>query len=232
MAAKKRTRPVIAIDGPVGAGKSTVARRLASEIGFTYLNTGAMYRAVAIAARQAGIAPDSPDLAQRLSLVLDPLSIRFEGDELLLNGREVSDELTNPLISDLASRFSTITAVRTRLRGLQREAGANGGVVMEGRDIGTAVFPDAEFKFYLDADARVRARRRYLELKSKGAEIECDDVFKQLIERDRRDSGRAVAPLMRADDAIVIDCSGLTIEQVVDQIKSQIQRGDSSAIRT
>jgi cytidylate kinase len=232
MAAKKRTRPVIAIDGPVGAGKSTVARRLASEIGFTYLNTGAMYRAVAIAARKAGIAPDSPDLAQRLSLVLDPISIRFEGDELLLNGHEVSGELTNPLISDLASRFSTIAAVRTRLRELQREAGANGGVVMEGRDIATAVFPDAEFKFYLDADARVRARRRYLELKSKGAEIECDDVFKQLIERDRRDSGREIAPLMRADDAIVIDCSGLTIEQVVDQIKSQIQRSDSSAIRT
>jgi cytidylate kinase len=232
MAAKKRTRPVIAIDGPVGAGKSTVARRLASEIGFTYLNTGAMYRAVAIAARKAGIAPDSPDLAQRLSLVLDPISIRFEGDELLLNGHEVSGELTNPLISDLASRFSTIAAVRTRLRELQREAGANGGVVMEGRDIATAVFPDAEFKFYLDADARVRARRRYLELKSKGAEVECDDVFKQLIERDRRDSGREIAPLMRADDAIVIDCSGLTIEQVVDQIKSQIQRSDSSAIRT
>jgi|SRR5271166_129120 len=226
MAAGNRTRPLIAIDGPVGAGKSTVARKLASEIGFTYLNTGAMYRAVAIAARNAGLAPNSPDLAQRLSLLLGPISIRFDGEKLLLNGDDVSDELRNPLISDLASQFSTIAEVRTRLRELQRAAGAEGGVVMEGRDIATAVFPDAEFKFYLDADARVRARRRYLELKSQGVEIEFDDVFKQLIERDRRDSGREIAPLMRAAEAIVIDCSNLTIEQVVDQIKSQIQRSD------
>jgi cytidylate kinase len=223
---------VIAIDGPVGAGKSTVARKLAGALGFTYLNTGAMYRAVAIAARAAGIAPDSSQVEKRLQPVLDSISIGFEGDELLLNGRKVTDELTDPTVGDLASQFSTIGAVRARLRELQREAGAAGGVVMEGRDIGTAVFQDAEFKFFLDADAQVRAQRRYLELKDKGVEIELGEVLKQLVERDRRDRDREIAPLMLAADAKLIDCSRLTIEQVVDRIKGEIQRTEASALRT
>jgi cytidylate kinase len=232
MRAKKRPRPVIAIDGPVGAGKSTVARKLAGALGFTYLNTGAMYRAVAIAARAAGIAPDSSQVEKRLQPVLDSISIGFEGDELLLNGRKVTDELTDPTVGDLASQFSTIGAVRARLRELQREAGAAGGVVMEGRDIGTAVFQDAEFKFFLDADAQVRAQRRYLELKDKGVEIELGEVLKQLVERDRRDRDREIAPLMLAADAKLIDCSRLTIEQVVDRIKGEIQRTEASALGT
>ena len=126
------------------------ARELARELGFSYLNTGAMYRAVAIAAREAGISPDDPNVEERLASVLKTIKIKFDGEKILLNGRDVTAKKDEPEIGDLASRFSAIGAVRARMRELQRAAGADGGVVMEGRDIGTAIFPDAEFKFFLD----------------------------------------------------------------------------------
>ena len=217
-----RKEPIIAIDGPVGAGKSVAARELARELGYSYLNTGAMYRAVAIAARDAGINPDDPNVAERLASILKTIKIKFEGEKLFLNGRDVSAKLNEPEVGDLASRFSALGAVRARMRELQRAAGADGRVVMEGRDIGTAIFPDAEFKFFLIADVKTRARRRYEELRKKGDSITEDEVLAQLIERDRRDSGRELAPLKRADDAIEIDSTKLSIDAVVAAMKVKI----------
>src|SRR5579885_223983 len=215
-----RTRPVIAIDGPVGAGKSTVARKLAEALGFRYLNTGAMYRAVAVAARYNNIDECAAD--SRLEELLDSITISFIAERVLLNGRDVTDELSQPAIGDLASRLSTRRKVRAHLHQLQRAAGEEGGVVMEGRDIGTAIFPDAEFKFFLDADVNVRARRRYAELAAKGVKTTFGEVLEQLRERDIRDQGRALAPLRRADDAVLVDSTDLDADQVVDAMKKRI----------
>ena len=195
---------------------------LARALGFAYLNTGAMYRAVAIAAREAGVSPDDANVEARLGPVLAKIKIKFDGENIFLNGRDVSAKIIEPQIGDLASRFSAIGAVRARMRELQRAAGADGGVVMEGRDIGTAIFPDAEFKFFLDADVKTRARRRFEELEKKGAPITEHEVLAQLIERDRRDSGRELAPLKRADDATVIDSTNLSIDAVVAAMKAKI----------
>lgn len=216
-----RTQPIIAIDGPVGAGKSVAARELARALGFSYLNTGAMYRAVAIAAREAGVSPDDANVEARLEPVLAAIKIKFDGENIMLNGRDVTAKVSEPEIGELASRFSALGPVRARMRDLQRAAGADGAVVMEGRDIGTAIFPDAEFKFFLDADVKTRARRRFEELQKKGASIAEREVLEQLIERDRRDSGRELAPLRRADDAIVIDSTNLSIEAVVAAMKAK-----------
>ncbi len=219
----KRMRPVIAIDGPVGAGKSTVARELARAIGFTYVNTGAMYRAVAVALRDAGVKIDAPGVEKRVECVLQSVHVELDGERITLNGRDISNIISDPEVSDLASRFSALAAVRARMRELQRAAGDKGGVVMEGRDIGTAVFPDAEFKFYLDAQVEVRAERRWAELRKKGIAADRDEVLSQLIERDRRDSARELAPLRRADDAIVIDTTGPTITEVVEELKTRVR---------
>jgi CMP/dCMP kinase len=230
-----RERQIVAIDGPVGAGKSTVARALARALGFSYLNTGAMYRAVAVAARAAGIhpyltdagdaahAPDAAAAEQHLQKILDMLSITFNGDRVLLAGRDISDVINEPEIGDLASRFSAIALVRDKLRDVQRAAGAAGGVVMEGRDIGTAIFPDAEVKFFLVADSAVRAARRYAELVHKGVATTLEEVAAQLAERDRRDAGRALAPLKPAGDAIVIDSTGRSVDAIVNEMKSRVE---------
>lgn len=219
----KRPRPIIAIDGPVGVGKSTVARALARELGLGYLNTGAMYRAVALAARERGISPDRPDVEARLKELLDSLKMTVEGERILLDGRDISAMLSEPEIGELASRLSTLAVVRARMRDLQRAAGRDGGLVMEGRDIGTAVFPDAEYKFFLDAEVEVRAERRFAELAAKGATLSREEVIAQLIERDRRDSNRELAPLRCAADAIVVDSTHLTVAQVLAQIQSHIK---------
>jgi cytidylate kinase len=219
----KRPRPIIAIDGPVGVGKSTVARALARELGFGYLNTGAMYRAVALAARERGISPDRSDVEARLKELLDSLKMTVEGERILLDGHDVSAMLSEPEIGELASRLSTLAVVRARMRDLQRAAGRDGGLVMEGRDIGTAIFPDAEYKFFLDAQVEVRAERRFAELAAKGAKLSREEVLAQLIERDRRDSSRELAPLRCAADAIVVDSTHLTVAQVLAQIRSLIE---------
>jgi len=218
----KRERPVIAIDGPVSSGKSTAARGLARALGFVYLSTGAMYRAVAIKAREMKIDPDAPNLEERMREVLDSARIEFDGERIMLDGRDVSHEISDPAVSDLASRLSTLAVVRTRMRDLQRTIGEQGGVVMEGRDIGTAVFPDAEFKFFLEADVNVRAQRRYEELVAKQVPTTLNKVLEQLRERDLRDRGRALAPLKRADDAVLIDSTRLDAAQVVNIMKSRI----------
>jgi cytidylate kinase len=226
----------VAIDGPVGAGKSTVARALAQALGFSYLNTGAMYRAVAVAARAAGIRPaeransadpaNDPDalgVEQHLREIFATLSITFNGERVLLAGNDISDLITEPEIGDLASRFSAMAVVRDKMRDLQRAAGVAGGVVMEGRDIGTVIFPDAEFKFFLIADPAARASRRYAELARKGVVTTIEEVAAQLAERDRRDAGRALAPLKPAADAIVIDSTGLDVAAVVNVMKSRVE---------
>ena len=218
-----RDRPIVAIDGPVGAGKSTVARELARALSFSYLNTGAMYRAVAVAARDAEIIPDSQDTDAQLHEILATLSITFNGERVFLAGHDISDVITEPQIGDLASRFSALPVVREKMRDLQRDAGAAGGVVMEGRDIGTAIFPDAEVKFFLTADPAVRAARRYVELIEKGVATTLEEVAAQLAERDQRDSGRALAPLKPADDAIVIDSTGRNVAAVVKEMKTRVE---------
>ncbi len=222
-----RERPVIAIDGPVGAGKSTVARALADALGLSHLNTGAMYRAVALAAslRYNQTELNDPAIGQRLGELLDSISITFAGERIALDGRDISDAITAPAISDLASRLSALAIVRERMRTLQRAAGAAGGVVMEGRDIGTVIFPDAEFKFYLTAEVTVRAARRWAELHTKGDPVTRDEVLAQLRERDRRDQERELAPLKPAPDALIVDSSALDPDAVVALMKKHIERG-------
>jgi CMP/dCMP kinase len=223
----KRTRPIIAIDGPGGSGKSTVAQRLAAKLGFTYLNTGAMYRAVALAAEAAGIKQDDAQLEERIAQILPALKMEFDAECLLLNGRDVTSALRRPDIGDLASAYSTLAPVRARMRDLQRAMGEEGGVVMEGRDIGTVVFPDAEYKFFLDADPEVRAARRFAELSAKGPATNRDEVLRELAARDQRDSARALAPMRRADDASVINTSKMSIDQVVSALEERIQGVES-----
>jgi CMP/dCMP kinase len=218
-----RARPVVAIDGPVGAGKSTVARRLAEVLGFEYVNTGAMYRAVAVAARAAGIGADDPQAERKLAALLETARIDFSAGRIMLDGRDVSAEVGSPEMSESASRLSTLGVVRARMRDLQRAAGARGGVVMEGRDIGTAVFPDAEHKFFLDASAEVRAERRWRELAARGVAIGREEVLAQLIERDRRDRGRELAPLKAAADASIVDASRLSVEEVVTLMAQRVR---------
>ena len=219
----KRARPIIAIDGPVGAGKSTVADRLARALGFEYVNTGAMYRAVAVAARAAGIDADDPEAERKLDALLAGTRIDFSDGRISLDGRDISAEIGSPEIGESASRLSTLGVVRARMRELQRAAGARGGVVMEGRDIGTAVFPDAEFKFFLDASPEVRAERRWRELAARGVKITREEVLAQLRERDRRDRERELAPLIPAPDAIVIDASRLSVDEVVAMMAQHIK---------
>src|ERR1700730_12904813 len=223
-----RARPIIAIDGPVGAGKSTVARELARALGFSYINTGAMYRAVALVARESGISPGDAEIEQRLAGILDMIALSFDGERVFLSDRDITSAITAPEVGDLASRLSTLAVVRQKMRDLQRAAARDGGVVMEGRDIGTAVFPDAEFKFFLDADVEVRTERRWREMVAKGASVTRDEVLAQLLERDRRDSERDLAPLRRADDAIVIDSTRLAVAEVVAAMKARVEAASHS----
>ena len=224
-----RSRPVVAIDGPGAAGKSTVARRLAEVLGFEYVNTGAMYRGVALAAREAGIDADDPEAERKLDALLERTRIDFSGGQIMLNGRDVSAEIGTPELGEIASRLSMLGVVRERMLDLQRAAGARGGVVMEGRDIGSVVFPDADVKFFLDASPEVRAERRWRELAAHGIEISREQVLAQLQERDRRDSGRELAPLRPAPDAEVIDASRMSIEEVVTLMAERVRARDGAA---
>ncbi|HOX45916.1 MAG TPA: (d)CMP kinase [Myxococcota bacterium] len=218
-----RARPVVAIDGPAGTGKSTVARRVAAGLGFTLVDTGAIYRCAALAAVRAGLAlDDTPRARQALGELAAALRISFrpgpEGQRVFLGPDEVTLELRSPAMSQAASRVSALPEVRAALLALQRGLGQDGGVVLEGRDIGTVVFPDAEVKVFLTASAEVRARRRHAELLARGLQVSLEDTLREQAERDRRDEGRAVAPLKAAADAVVIDTGPLSLDEVVARV--------------
>jgi CMP/dCMP kinase len=209
-------RLIVAIDGPAGAGKSTAARLLAARLGYALLDTGAIYRSMALRARERGVAwDDGPGIAA----LADGIDIAFnlEGtlNRVILNGQDVTAAIRTPEMSDGASRVSALPEVRAALLGLQRRIGADGGVVVEGRDIGTVVFPDAEAKFFLIANADERARRRVAELTAAGKPVDAEQTKAEILARDARDSTRATAPLRKADDAIEIDSSALGPDAVV-----------------
>jgi len=215
-----KTRPdglVIAIDGPSGAGKSTVAHLLAERLGYLQIDTGAMYRAVAWLIQQEGIDPDDPAAVERLCRDIDIRLERLNGRQrVLANGQDVTALIRTPEMSLLTSRISTLGPVREAMMQAQRRMGARGGVVLEGRDIGTVVFPDADVKFFLSATAEERGRRRYLELAAKGEPVTLADTIRAVADRDRQDSQRDLAPLRMAGDAIAVDSSGRTIDEVLD----------------
>jgi CMP/dCMP kinase len=214
---------IIAIDGPSGAGKSTLAKRLAKQLGFIYLDTGAMYRALALKVLREGIdLSDDALLAEVVSSTDIDLRENAGRLEVLLDGRDVAGEIRTPEVSQMASRISASKSVRARMLELQQAVGQRGSLVAEGRDIGTVIFPEAEVKVFLDASARERARRRYQELKAAGREVDFDATLKEMEERDRRDSERALAPLRRADDAMVIDSSDLDADAVAAMVLARI----------
>ena len=217
---------IITIDGPAGAGKSTVSRQLAASLGFLYLDTGAMYRAVALQAERMGVNVDDGEDVRALCQALE---LRFEtvaGENRLYVGKEdVSAAIRSPRMDLLSSRISAIQEVREAMTDLQRRIGANAdGLVAEGRDMGTVVFKDAEFKFYVTASQVVRAERRYRERKERGESPLRADVEQEIEQRDDQDTNRTIAPLRPAEDAIRIDTSKLTPAEVIELMLSYIQR--------
>ncbi len=224
-----RPRPVVAIDGPAGAGKTTVSRLVAEALRYPLIGTGALYRAVALAAERQGVAWNdeagvgrvAEELAARgaLELGVDAAG----GQRVWLSGEEVTDALTTERIGGGASEVSVWPRVRAALLDLQRRAGREGGVVLEGRDIGTVVFPDAEAKFFLTASAEVRARRRHLELRGRAIECDLEQIRQEVRERDQRDATRTTAPLVRAPDALLVDSSELDVAEVVAIILDRVR---------
>jgi cytidylate kinase len=214
---------VVAIDGPAGAGKSTAAKKLAARLGYAFLDTGAIYRAVALMARRRGIdwsdAEGVAQVAQQLDISFVP---RGDVNTVLVDGQDVTREIRAPEMSDGASKVSAHGPVRAALLGLQRRLAASSNIVAEGRDMGTVVFPDAGAKFFLTASAEERARRRTHELQAAGRPAEHAAVLQDILERDQRDSTRAVAPLRRADDAVDIDSGGMSPDQVVQRMAEVI----------
>ena len=210
----------VAIDGPSGAGKSTLARRAAKALGFRYLDTGAIYRTVGLAARDAGADPDDPAAVTALLPGLD-LAIAFDGDDvqhMYLGGRDVSGTIRENDISRWASRVSAIQGVRDFLLETQRRFARENDVVMDGRDIGTVVLPGADVKGFLTADPEDRAMRRYRELRELGQSVDYDSVLAQVLERDRTDTTRAAAPLRQAEDAVLLDTTGLAPEESLSRL--------------
>ena len=215
----------IAIDGPAGAGKSTIAKKVAKELSFIYVDTGAMYRAMGLYFLRKGIAPED---AAAIEAACDEIqvSIRYENGEqqVLLNGENVSAEIRKEEVGNMASKTSVNGKVREKLVALQRELAKKENVVMDGRDIGTQVLPNATAKIYLTASAAERARRRFLELQQKGTPGVLEEIEADIIERDHRDMTREISPLRQAEDAVLVDASDMTIDEVAAAVISEFEK--------
>lgn len=210
----------VAIDGPAGAGKSTIAKIVAKDMGIDYIDTGAMYRAIALKLIRTGT--DYND-AQALASMLETTEVDFSQGHVLLDGEPVEGFIRTPEVSEMASASSAVLAIREKLVALQRAMGAKKSIVMDGRDIGTNVLKDAECKIYLDASPRVRAERRALELQEKGMQVSIDEIEEDIKARDYRDMHREHNPLAKAEDAVLVDSSDMTIEEVVAAMKALIK---------
>ena len=223
------TKIIIAIDGHSSCGKSTVAKELAKLLGYIYIDSGAMYRAVTLFAIRNGLINNKIPDEKKLIEALKQVKIIFRWDEktgkntTYLNGENVEEEIRQAAVSENVSPVSTIAGVRTELVKQQRENGKNKGIVMDGRDIGTVVFPDAELKIFMTALPEIRAKRRYDELQGKGQQVDFDEILKNVIERDRIDSTRETSPLLKADDAVVLDNSNLTREEQLDWVIKKVK---------
>lgn len=221
---------IVAIDGPAGSGKSTVTHLLARRLGYVHIDTGALYRAIALKAKEVGLPIDGrPGLGPELGRLTTQCKLEFQWlnddrNHVFLNGQNVSTLIRTPEISSGASKISAYAEVRQALLGLQRDMGKGGGVVLEGRDIGTVVFPDAHVKFFLTASLESRARRRMVELEEKGVYMAFDEVLDQVVKRDRDDTERPVAPLRKAADALEIDTTQMTVEQVVALLADYVEQ--------
>lgn len=209
---------IIAIDGPAGSGKSTSAKIIAEKLGYIYIDTGAMYRAVTLACIEAEIGINDNEVAKLVDGIRIDLVQSDLGQRTYLNGKDVSDDIRRPDVTKLVSPVSAMAYVREKMVIQQREMGLNGGVVMDGRDIGTVVFTNAELKIYLIASIEARAERRLLELKQKGFDYSLEEIIKQISDRDIYDSSREISPLKRADDAVVIDTSNISIQEQTQKI--------------
>lgn len=212
----------VAIDGPAGAGKSTIAKLVGKEYKLMYINTGAMYRSVALKAKENNLSPDKID---EICKMIEILEMHFENDDLILNGENVQEKITTPEISNIVSSYASIPEVRTMLVKLQREMSNKFNVIMDGRDIGTVVLKDAKFKFFLTASPEERANRRFKELQNRNIECSYNQILKDIIDRDYTDTHRATDPLKKADDAIEIDTTNLDINGVVNVINEYIKKG-------
>lgn len=211
----------IAVDGPAGAGKSTIAKAVAKELNIDYIDTGAMYRAIAVKLIRTGTDYNDPE---GLAKMLETTDVDFASGKTYLDGEDISGIIRTPEVSALASPSSAIPAIRYKLTDLQQAMGERKSVIMDGRDIGTVVFPDAEFKFFLIADPDVRAMRRTLELREKGEDADFETVKADMMQRDKQDSTRAFRPLKKADDAIEVDTTNMSIEEVTKTILDVIKR--------
>ena len=220
-----RTAPVVAIDGPAGAGKSTVARSTAKLLNFQYLDTGAMYRIATLISMKENIPPDREDeLVKEVKRHRISFSEGESGQRVFLNDSDVSEEIRTPELTAKIGPICELAGIRELMGHLQRQLGENGGVVLEGRDIGTVIFPDAEVKIFLNATHEERAKRRWKEMDEKGINITYKEVLNNIKERDSRDSHRDLAPLIKAGDAIEIDTTGLSLAEVISSVVDEVKK--------